>query len=116
MPITIDIRYTETFANITNDLINYLSVYTSEHMVIDRVAQLIEKFEHRVRKNPYSCQISQPLFDQGISMFREYNYDGFRLLYRVIESDQHLVIQADAVLSQKQDIQLALVNYCLIHK
>ena len=49
-------------------------------------------------------------------MFREYNYDGFRLLYRVIESDQHLVIQADAVLSQKQDIQLALVNYCLIHK
>jgi Plasmid stabilisation system protein. len=116
MPTTIDIRYTATFSNITDDLINYLSAYTSELGAIDRVTQLIEKFEHRVSANPYSCQISQPLFDQGVSMFREYNHDSFRLLYRVMESDQRLVIQADALLSQKQDIQQALVNYCLIHK
>ena len=90
---TIDIQYTDTFENITNDLIEYLSPYTSEQHAIERVLDLIEKFEQRVIHDPYSCQISQPLLDLGVSAFREYNCDGFRLLYRVIEINGKVVVQ-----------------------
>jgi len=112
----IEIKYTETFDNIANDLISYLSSYTDELSSIKRVEQFVDRFESRVSTAPSSCQVSPPLLDLGITTFREYNADGLRLLYRVLETEDGILVQADLILIQCQDIQKKLVDYCLLHK
>ncbi len=112
------IEYSETFENLSNDLIDHLSQYSSEIKAITDVQNFIAKFESVVESHPYFCPQSQQLLNIGVSLFREYNSPKFkfRLLYRVMEDGNELVIIGDALLSQKQDLQQVLVDYCLLHK
>ncbi|MCP4260791.1 MAG: type II toxin-antitoxin system RelE/ParE family toxin [Planctomycetes bacterium] len=115
---SVEIKYTETFDNIANSLIGYLASYTDEYDALLRVESIIEAFEKRVAINPLSCPVSHPLLELGVTSFREYNYNGFRLLYRVFENENEneITIQGDAILSHSQDIQQALIDYCLIYR
>lgn len=112
----VKIEYTETFSNITDNLISYLAPYSSEEAVIEKVEGFINSFESKVFTSPYSCRISPTLQTLGITYFREHCSDGLRLIYRTIESETEIVIQGDVLLSQKQDIQQALIDYCLLYK
>lgn len=112
----IEIQYTETFYNIIDNLINHLAPYSNELSVINRIESFIEKFEDRTHSEPLSCQVSMQLLDVGITNFREYNFDKFRLLYRVIETNESFIVIGDAFILQKQDIQKLLIDYCLIYR
>ena len=110
------IEYTETFNNLLNDLIDYLSPYSSEEKVIMRVENFIERFESLVRFTSTVAPISQSLLELGVRTYREFTADDFRLLYRIKEEENSLKIIGDVIISQKQDIQQLLINYCLLHK
>ena len=112
----VEIQYTETFYNIIDNLINHLASYSSELGVINRIERCIEKFEDGTLSEPFSCQISMQLLEVGITTFREYNFDDFRLLYRTIETDEKIIVIGDALILQKQDIQKSLIDYCLIYR
>ncbi|EKZ8664254.1 type II toxin-antitoxin system RelE/ParE family toxin [Vibrio alginolyticus] len=113
---SVEIKYTETFDNIANSLISYLASYIDEYDALLKVESIIEAFEKRVAIDPLSCPVSHPLLELGVTSFREYNYNGFRLLYRVFENENEITIQGDAILSHRQDIQQALIEYCLIYR
>ena len=109
-----EIEYTETFYKTTENLINHLSYYSTEIEVISKIEKIIDDFEERIKRAPESCQISPPLMQElGIKTWREYNKGGIRILYRVIKDESKVV--ADVFLSQKQDIERALTDYCLMH-
>jgi len=110
------IEYTETFYNLLNDLIAHLSPYSSEEQVIIRVEDFIERFESLVSFNSAAPPISQPLLELGVRTFREFTADNFRLLYRINEEENIIRIIGDVIISQKQDTQQLLINYCLLHK
>lgn len=112
----VEIFYTETFRNTVYNLIDHLSLYSDELSVINRVEKLIESFESRVITSPHSCPVSQTLLSIGISQFREYHLDGFRLIYQTTELNDKIAVQADVLLSQKQSIERSLVDYCLLFK
>jgi hypothetical protein len=110
------IEYTETFNNLLNDLIDHFSPYSSEEQVIIRVENFIERFESLVSFTSTATPISQSLLELGVLTFREFTADDFRLLYRIKEEENNLRIIGDVIISQKQDIQQILINYCLLHK
>ncbi|MGL1958940.1 MAG: type II toxin-antitoxin system RelE/ParE family toxin [Colwellia sp.] len=110
------IEYTETFNNLLNDLIDHLSPYSSEEQVIIRIEDFIERFEDLISFTSTAAPISQPLLELGVRTFREFTADGFRLLYRIKEEANSVRVIGDIIISQKQDIQQLLINYCLLHK
>ncbi len=110
------IQYTETFNNLLNDLIDHLSPYSSEEQVIIRIESFIERFESLVSFTSTAAPISQSLIELGVRTFREFIADDFRLLYRIKEEGNSVSIIGDVIISQKQDIQQLLINYCLLHK
>ncbi len=112
----IEIQYTETFYSVTDNLINHLSLYSNELGVINRIERFIEKFEEKTCSEPFSCQVSMQLLEVGVTTFREYNVDKLCLLYRVIETDEKIIVIGDALILQKQDIQKLLIDYCLIYR
>ena len=116
MEINVDIQYTETFEQATNNIVIYLSPHSTELNVIHRLDKLIEKFESRVSTSPQSCPVSGQLLEIGVTRFREFNSDGFRILYRIIETDKKQIIECSYILTQKQDIQKALTDHCLLYK
>lgn len=110
------IEYTETFYNLLNDLIDHLSPYSSEEQVIIRIEDFIDRFENLVSFNSAASPVSQPLLELGVVTFREFTADNFRLLYRIKEEENSLRIIGDVIISQKQNIQQLLINYCLLYK
>lgn len=110
------IEYTYTFENILNDLINHLSQFSTEELVILRIEKFIERFEKLVIFTPTANPISHSLLDLGVVQFREFSADEFRLLYRVLDDGNNVRVIGDLITSQKQDLQQLLVNYCLLHK
>lgn len=116
MELNVDIQYAETFEQATNNIIIYLAPYSTELNVVQRLEKLIQKFESRISLSPQSCPISNQLLELGATSYREFNSDGFRILYRVIEKDKKQIVECHYILDQKQDIQKALIDYCLLYK
>lgn len=116
MEINIDIRYTETFDQATNNIVIYLAPHSTELNVIRRLEKLIKKFELKVSISPQSCPVSSQLLEIGVASYREFNSDGFRILYRIIEEDKKQIVECGYILNQKQDVQKALIDHCLLYK
>lgn len=113
----IDVVYSNSFEKQADDLIGYLSLYKSEIDSISKLETVISNFEIKVQNAPYSCQVSPILRDYlGISDFREYLNNGIRIVYRVLEDNDQITISADACVSQRQDIEKVIVNFCLTHR
>lgn len=115
----VKIVYTEAFDQIVENLINYLSSFSDQLSVIERLEKLTDAFESRVNSptTVHSCQISPILLQElGVTAFREYNHDGFRLLYRTFETDTQIIVEASALLAHKQDVTRVMVDYCLVYR
>lgn len=109
-----NIVYTDTFENTTNDQINYLSLWSEENMVIERIENLIKAFESKVAENPEICAPCYELTTLGVYNIRQFSFDGFKLLY---EYHEHLnTIAAVVLVKDKQDLQSVLIDYCLVYK
>ncbi|EOB1206627.1 type II toxin-antitoxin system RelE/ParE family toxin [Photobacterium damselae subsp. damselae] len=104
-----------TFENTTFDLIDYFSQWNDENKVIERVENLIEQFESTVLVHPEMYPICQDIREFfGIVDYRIFKSDGLKIVYRYDAS--HDVIYVMLMLSDKQDMQKILIDYCIVHK
>lgn len=116
-PQSTTIRITKTFENTVDNTISHLALYTNENDVIDRVMALINHFEAHVLDNPYIYSRCIELTQLGVTSVREFNYDGFRILYEVQKNrDDSLTIEVLLLLLQNQSIQNQLIEHCLLYK
>ena len=111
----VDVVYTELFVNLADDLVNYWSLSRGEAKSILDLERMITEFENKVSGSPYSCQLSPMLRDLGAQNFREFLSNGVRIVYRIEEGNDQITIYADACVSQRQDIERVMVNYCLTY-
>ncbi|HIF9099916.1 TPA: type II toxin-antitoxin system RelE/ParE family toxin [Photobacterium damselae] len=104
-----------TFENTTFDLIDYFIQWNDEKKVIERVERLIEKFESTVLDNPEMYPICQDIREFfGIVDYRIFKSDGLKIIYRYDTVNK--IIYAMLMLSDKQDMQKTLIDYCIVHK
>ena len=105
----------ETFENTTFDLIDYFTQWNDENKIIGRVEKLIEKFEYTVLDNPEMYPICQDIREFfGIVDYRIFKSDGLKIVYRYDAVNSR--VYAMLMLSDKQDMQKTLIDYCLVHK
>jgi len=109
-----EILYTETCYNTIDDRINYFSQWNDENAVIERIEELISRFENNVSDNPEIYSRCRELSEFGITDIRQFSADGFRVLYEYNETLNKITVLL--LLSDKQDLQKTLVDYCLIYK
>ncbi|OCH63713.1 type II toxin-antitoxin system RelE/ParE family toxin [Vibrio splendidus] len=107
-----EIQYTETFENSLNDSIDHLTQWNDEKSVLEGIESLLDVFEENVSKNPNMYSRCSELVGLGITNIREFKKSGFRLFYEVNNG----TVVGLVLLRQKQDISMALVDYCIIHK
>ncbi|HIF9460010.1 TPA: type II toxin-antitoxin system RelE/ParE family toxin [Photobacterium damselae] len=104
-----------TFENTTFDLIDYFIQWNDEKKVIERVERLIGKFESTVLDNPEMYPICQDIREFfGIVDYRIFKSDGLKIIYRYDAVNK--IIYAMLMLSDKQDMQKTLIDYCIVHK
>ncbi|MCO7557794.1 type II toxin-antitoxin system RelE/ParE family toxin [Metapseudomonas otitidis] len=76
------------------------------------VNKLIQSIMDRLSEHPLSCPVSPQASQLGVLHYREYNTDGYRVLYEYFP-EEHLVTVA-LVLSQQQSVEQMLTDYCLL--
>ncbi|OBU40597.1 plasmid stabilization protein [Photobacterium phosphoreum] len=104
-----------TFENTTFDIIDYFSQWNDENNVIERVENLIEQFESTVLDNPEMYPICQEIREFfGIVDYRIFKSNGLKIVYRYDAS--HGTVYAMLMLSDKQDMQKTLIDYCIVYK
>ncbi|MCE2573061.1 type II toxin-antitoxin system RelE/ParE family toxin [Motilimonas eburnea] len=109
------IEYTETFEQLTNNLISFMAHHMEEDKAIEKILATIEHFEDLVKENPLAAPLSLTLLDLGIKTLREYKYNGLRILYKIKEQEM-TTIQCSVIISQRQDIERVLVDHCILYK
>lgn len=115
MQKVVQINITNTFENTVDTVINHLSERDSEHTVIEKIENLVEHFEEKVRDNPYLYSKCSELVEFGTSEIRAFNLNGFRILYEAYEEDGKTVVVLLLLLSQKQSIQNQLIEHCILY-
>ena len=110
----VNMIYASTFDNLVDLSIDYLSPFSSEKLVIKRVLDVINMFEKAVSENPKSVHISPHLSSLGMTNYREFTAQGFRILYRFEEASNTIYVVVFC--PQKQDLAQILVDYCLFYK
>ena len=113
MTSNISIQYTETFENSLNDSIDHLCQWDEENRVIEGIESLLDTFEENISQNPLMYSRCAELVALGVTNIREYKKSGFRLLYEVHDNK---TVYGLILLRQRQDISIALIDYCIIHK
>jgi len=112
----IKISSTKTFEQTADDLITYLTQWSDEQIVIERVEKLVVHFEEKVSDNPFIYSRCAALTEYGIVNIREFKRDGFRLLYEVEQDNETTFISVLLLLRQNQSIQEQLIEHCLLNK
>ncbi|CAH7397078.1 conserved hypothetical protein [Vibrio chagasii] len=112
------IEYTDTFDQLLDALINYLSDYSSEGAVIERIEALLDRFEALVSDNPHAANIAPSLIDLGVKSFREFHLDSFRIIYRTLPSahPKETRVIVDVIALQKQNLEQLLIQHCILYK
>ncbi|WP_241739425.1 hypothetical protein [Vibrio parahaemolyticus] len=67
-----NIVYTEAFENMTDDQINYLSLWSEEDVVVERIETLVEKFESNITDNPEMHPPCHELTTLGVYNIRQF--------------------------------------------
>ncbi|MFL7013640.1 plasmid stabilization protein [Enterovibrio norvegicus] len=114
--MTVNVEYTRTFEQSADMAISHFAEYVSEKQAIEKIENIIDHFEEKVLRNPKIYSRCATLSNIGITSVREAKIDGMRLLYELSHGDGDTVITAHILLSQKQQLEEQLINYCLIYR
>ncbi|EMC2462425.1 type II toxin-antitoxin system RelE/ParE family toxin [Vibrio alginolyticus] len=106
-----EVIYTETFGNTTDERIDYLSQWAETPLVVERIKTLIDTFEKNVMDNPVMYPACYELTQLGVYHFRQFSFDGFKLIYQYDDATD--TVYAMVLISDKQDLQKTLVDYCI---
>ncbi|MDF3935856.1 type II toxin-antitoxin system RelE/ParE family toxin [Pseudomonas citronellolis] len=111
MPV-LDVRFTETAAFSIQDQEDHLAQYQDAEEAAARIDALIDVILARLQAAPVGYPVSRQAGDLGVTRYRELNCDGYRVFYELYEHDNAIAVEL--VLRQKQDVEAALIRYCLI--
>ncbi|QLE30510.1 type II toxin-antitoxin system RelE/ParE family toxin [Vibrio parahaemolyticus] len=106
-----NVVFTETFFNTVEERIEYYLQWNISTRVVERVETLIETFEQGVENNPAIYPACYELTRIGVYQFRQFSFDGFKLIYQYDEATD--TVYALVLISDKQDLQKTLVDYCI---
>lgn len=107
-----EIRFTETAVFSIQDQEEHLAEYHPPELAAVKIDGLIDEILTRLQDAPVGYPVSRQATDLGVTRYRELNHDGYRVFYEVYEHDN--VIAVELVLRQKQDVEAALIRYCLV--
>lgn len=110
---TLKIRYTETASQSIEDQIEYLAEFRGLASAYERITSEIAIIEDKLLSAPSGYPVSPQARELGVLQYRELNSNGYRVFYEIV-SDDH-VIAVGLVLRDKQSVEKALVDYCLLH-
>lgn len=113
----VTINVTATFENTVENMITHLAPHSSAVAVMENIEELYLFFESKVEDNPYIYPRCAELARFGDVTVREFNRNGYRILYDTQEiNEDELVINVLLLLRQNQSIQNQLIEHCLLHK
>lgn len=112
----VQINITNTFENTVDTVISHLARREDEYTVVEKIEKIVGHFEAKVSEHPYLYSKCSELVEFGISEIREFNFDGFRILYEAYEDGDKTVVEMLLLLSQKQSIQSQLIEHCILYK
>ncbi|MEL7940727.1 MULTISPECIES: type II toxin-antitoxin system RelE/ParE family toxin [Pseudomonas] len=108
----LDVRFTETAAFSLQDQEDHLAEHHAAETAAAKIDALIDTILTKLQAAPVGYPVSRQASDFGITRYRELNHDGYRVFYEVFERDKAIAVEL--VLRQKQDVEAALIRYCLI--
>ncbi|MCP8467742.1 type II toxin-antitoxin system RelE/ParE family toxin [Pseudomonas sp. ZM23] len=108
----LDVRFTETAVFSIQDQEEHLAEYHPAEVAAAKIDTLIDDILTRLQNAPVGYPVSRQASDLGVTRYRELNHDGYRVFYEVYEHDNAIAVEL--VLRQKQDVEAALIRYCLV--
>lgn len=110
------VKYTETFFNTVSDQVDHLSTNINNHIdgVVERIGTLINHFESNALSNPLMYAVCPELQTLGVYEIRQYSSNGFKLLYQYDEASD--TVTGLVLIRDRQNLQSALVDYCIMHR
>ncbi|MDW6004732.1 type II toxin-antitoxin system RelE/ParE family toxin [Vibrio mangrovi] len=107
------IQTTESFDKTVDNAIVYLSQWSDEIQVIERIEGVLDRFEQCVTEHPYAYSRCPELVEMGVNTVRNANIHDFRLLYEVEPQGDRIVIHLLLLLRTRQSIEKQLIEFCL---
>ncbi|CAM3609563.1 hypothetical protein VA7868_03553 [Vibrio aerogenes CECT 7868] len=107
------IKTTVSFDKTVDNAIVYLSQWSDEIDVIERVEKTLAQFESCVSEHPLAYSRCPELMELGVNSVRNAAIGDFRILYEAEASEQQTVIYLLLFLKTNQSIEKQLIEFCL---
>ncbi|NHB93212.1 type II toxin-antitoxin system RelE/ParE family toxin [Photorhabdus cinerea] len=107
------IEYTQTFENQLHERFDYLTRHIGTEASWEILETFLNSFEARILKHPKSAPLCEETADIGLINYHDYvdTKLQLRVIYNIDEAN-HTVI-AMLLLSTRQSLRQALIQYCL---
>ncbi|AKH64374.1 plasmid stabilization protein [Photorhabdus thracensis] len=107
------IEYTQTFENQLHERFDYLTRHIGTEASWEMLETFLNSFEVRILKHPKSTPLCEGTADIGLTSYHDYIDPKLQLraIYKIDETN-HTVI-AMLLLSTRQSLPQALIQYCL---
>ncbi|WP_394213527.1 type II toxin-antitoxin system RelE/ParE family toxin [Enterovibrio calviensis] len=109
----VTVELTEAFRKSADNTIAYLGDHMGELQAVEHIQAVYESFEGNVTDNPYMYRSCPDLRQLGVNTYREFIFNGLRIIYEVEEQQDSIVVTALLFLTTRQSIQKQMVDYYL---
>ncbi|MBT9528833.1 MAG: type II toxin-antitoxin system RelE/ParE family toxin [Pseudomonas sp.] len=106
-----EVSFTSTAEHSINELQRNLARRRGDSAAREVVSSLIRATLDRLSDHPLSCPICLQASSLGVLNYREFNKDGYRIIYEYFPSENLVVV--GLVMSQQQSVEQMLISYCL---